>query len=129
MYQDLLGRSPDDAGVSYWTGRLTAGAQPADIAWGFAGSAEREGQRIRALYQTLLGRDPGQSEVDYWVGAFLQGAPSEDVAAGFVSSTEYYQIPGKGNRNPRDWIRAVYRDELHREATDADIGYWTLRLS
>jgi len=48
MYQDLLGRGPDQPGVQFWLKRLAAGVTPAQVAYGFAASAEREGQRITA---------------------------------------------------------------------------------
>ena len=55
MYQDLLGRTPDAAGLSYWASQLAQGALPAGVALGFAAGAEREGKRIAADYQVYLG--------------------------------------------------------------------------
>src|SRR5205807_609586 len=44
MYHDLLGRTPDQDGVSYWVDQLAHGADASLVALGFAASAEREGQ-------------------------------------------------------------------------------------
>src|SRR5439155_12081190 len=65
MYTDLLGRSADDAGLAYWTDRLSNGARPGDVALGFAAGTERETARVIADYSTYLGRSPGQPEIDY----------------------------------------------------------------
>jgi hypothetical protein len=92
MYQNLLGRQPDQQGEDYWVTQLAAGANRASVAYGFAGSAEREGQHVMALYQKYLGRTAGQSEIDYWVDQFVHhGKTNEDVVTGFVGSDEYYR--------------------------------------
>jgi RHS repeat-associated protein len=92
MYQNLLGRQPDAQGESFWVGQLAHGANRASVAFGFAASAEREGQHISANYQKYLGRKAGQSEIDYWIDQFVnRGKTNEDVVTGFVSSLEYYR--------------------------------------
>jgi hypothetical protein len=91
MYTNLLGRLPDQGGQDYWVAQLAAGANRANVAYGFAGSAERMGQNVMALYNKYLGRGAGQSEIDYWVDQFINhGQTNEDVVTGFVSSNEYY---------------------------------------
>ncbi len=59
MYQDLLGRPADLTGQSYWVEQLKQGASRSGVAYGFAASLEREGQRIQADYQTFLRRGAG----------------------------------------------------------------------
>src|SRR4029453_7729976 len=85
MYQDLLGRGPDDDGVQFWLSRLAQGATPAQIAYGFAASGEREGQRVTADYFTYLNRPPEPGAVSYWVGRFMTGTSNEDVIPGFMT--------------------------------------------
>jgi hypothetical protein len=105
MYQDLLGRTPSQAEIDYWVGRLNAGMSTTDVAYGFAASKEREGLRITADYTAFLGRSPSQSEIDYWVNLFLTGkAQNEDVVAGFISSKEYFQ---KYRADAHDWVDEV----------------------
>ncbi len=70
LYQDLLGRAPRADEVAYWVNSLNNGMSPADVAFGFASSAEREGQRVTADYQRYLGRAPSPTEVNYWVNTF-----------------------------------------------------------
>jgi len=50
-----------------------SGVSPQAVAYGFATSREREGNRVRLDYQTFLGRTPSQSEVDAWVNQFAHG--------------------------------------------------------
>ncbi|HVA45760.1 MAG TPA: DUF4214 domain-containing protein [Pirellulales bacterium] len=90
MYFDLLGRSPDVQGETYWVAALAGGAARSSVALGFAASAEREGDQVKEDYEIFLGRLPTQSEIDGWVTAFEQGLTNEDVIAGFIASDEYF---------------------------------------
>lgn len=128
MYQDLLGRTPDDVGLAYWTERLREGVSPLAIAYGFAASEERETQRITADYQLYLGRDLDPEGLRYWVDAFLRGAMNEDVVGGFVGSEEYYGSPMKGQSNRRQWVVSAFQDVFHRRASDEEIALWVSRM-
>jgi hypothetical protein len=66
------------------------------VAYGFAASAEREGQLVQQDYQRFLRRTAGAGEVAYWVNAFGQGMTNEDIVTGFVSSDEYYRAHTTG---------------------------------
>jgi hypothetical protein len=101
MYHDLLGRTPAATEVSGWVRAMAQGLTPEQVAYGFAASAEREGQRVSADYVHYLGRQPSTDEVDAWVQVFLHGASNEDVIAGFVGSPEYFQKhTGQGVGDP-----------------------------
>jgi Domain of unknown function (DUF4214) len=101
MYQDLLGRTPSQAEVDSWLQVLASGVSTTTVAYGFAASGEREGQRVTADYVQYLGRHPAASEVAGWVNAFESGtATNEDVVAGFIGSGEYFR---KQNSDTRDW--------------------------
>src|SRR5437879_382964 len=62
-----------------WVNALNHGETPEQVAYGFAASAEREGNRVRADYQTFLGRTPAPSEVTSWVKAFSNGLTNESL--------------------------------------------------
>jgi hypothetical protein len=97
MYMNLLGRLPDQQGESFWVDQLALGVSRSFVAYGFAASAEREGQHVMGNYLKYLGRAAGQSEIDYWIDQFVHhGKTNEDVVTGFVSSEEYYQRKTKG---------------------------------
>jgi hypothetical protein len=129
MYRDLLGRDPDSGGLAYWTGVLAGGANPANVAFGFAASGEREGQRVTADYQIFLGRSPDAGGLAYWVNQFLHGARNEDLVAGLVGSQEYYLNPTKGQGNRTTDGQSVYQDILHRDPTAAELAAWLAMLS
>jgi hypothetical protein len=121
LYQDLLGRNPDQVGLNAWLTALHNGQSPADIAYGFAASPEREGQRITADYQTYLSRAPEADVVSAWVANFLHGASNEDVVAGFVGSAEYF---AKHGANAQDWLFAAYQQTLGRTPDPASLDSW-----
>jgi hypothetical protein len=121
MYQDLLGRTPVQSEVDYWMGVLNKGTPTTTVAYGFAASPEREGQRITADYQTYLGRAPEAGVVGWWVNGFLSGASNENVVAGFVGSVEYYQ---QNSGDAGDWLTAAYEAILGRQASQAEVNSW-----
>jgi uncharacterized protein (TIGR03118 family) len=92
MYQSVLGRGADSAGLSYWTSQLAAGASRSSVATGFAASQERESQIVQDDYFTYLGRSASATEVSYWVSQFEQGTTNEDIVAGFIGSPEYVKL-------------------------------------
>jgi streptogramin lyase len=101
MYQDLLGRTPSQAEVDNWVQVLASGVSTTAVAFSFAASSEREGNRVTADYVQYLGRNPAAAEVAGWVNAFETGAATnEAVVAGFVGSPEYFR---KQNSEPQDW--------------------------
>jgi uncharacterized protein YkwD len=126
MYQDLLGRSAAQFEIDQWMQKMSDGMSPGDVAYGFASSPEREGQRIGNTYQVVLGRKASTPEVSYWVNRFEQGASNEDVAAGFLSSQEFYNIVGRGN--VVSWLGAVYQAVMHRSASSGELEYWQAQL-
>jgi hypothetical protein len=124
LYQDLLGRAPDAAGLQNWLDQLAVGVDPAQVAFGFAASVEREAMRIQNDYQTFLGRSASPNEINSWVSEFLRGASNENVVAGFLASAEYYASANKGNVHRVDWIGSLYRDALGRQPSATEIQYW-----
>jgi hypothetical protein len=122
MYHDLLGRTPDAAGLNNWLQQLQIGVTPVSIAYGFAASAEREGQRVLADYQRFLARTPAQSEIDFWVDQFVNhGVANEGVMAGFVASAEYFQ---QHYNDASDWLFGAYQDTLGRPPDPAAVTDW-----
>jgi hypothetical protein len=125
LYQDLLGRQPRDDEVAYWVNRLNSGTAPADVAYGFAASAERETQRVAADYVKYLARSARQDELGYWVNVFLNGADNEKVIAGFVGAQESFQVHGG---DITTWLTAAYQDILQRNADAGGTQYFLPQL-
>lgn len=90
LFQTFLSRQPDDQGLNYWLGQLSAGTSRDQVALQFATSLERAKQRISDDYFHYLGRGPDQQGIDYWVGQFANGVTNENLITDFVASSEYF---------------------------------------
>jgi hypothetical protein len=121
MYKDLLGRAPAQAEVDVWVNALNHGTSPRDVAYGFAASAEREGQRVQDDYSRFLGRPATQAEVNAWVDAFEHGASNEDVVAGFVGSQENFDRHGD---DVNTWTAGAYQSILGRQPSQIETSHW-----
>jgi streptogramin lyase len=130
MYQDLLGRTPAPQEVNGWLVAMQNGWTPAQVAYGFAASPEREAIRVQQDYQQYLGRTASAAEVNGWVNAFLNlHYSNEDVTAGFIASWEYYNNPNRGKGDNTDWLLSVYRDVLHRLPGSGELAGWLAYLA
>src|SRR5438552_17819783 len=58
LYQGLLGRSVEPAGLMSWTSALNRGLGRPQVAQSIAGSTEALGRDVQLFYQALLGREP-----------------------------------------------------------------------
>lgn len=110
LYQDILGRAPDAAGLSQYTSQLNAGITRAAIAQTMLSSAERFGKVVDQLYDTYLHRKADAAGRAHWVGTLLGGGTEEAVAASFMLSSEYAAMH-VGNT---EFVKALYRDVLGR---------------
>jgi len=128
MYADLLERTPDQAGLSYWLAQLQLGASRYQIALHIAASAEREAMVVQNDYFTFLGRDATSPDVNYWVARFSQGAENEDIVAGFIASPEYYNGATKGQSSRSGWLDSAYQDLFQRLPSGSEASYWLLLL-
>jgi hypothetical protein len=71
LYENVLGRKPDPAGLATWTGNLSSGWTRGQVLIGFSESREAIqllAPRIRTFlhYFAFLNRAPTQRELDYW---------------------------------------------------------------
>lgn len=67
-YQDLMGRPVDGGGLTYWSGRLGAGASREQVAaalWWSTGAVQA---RVGALYRQVLDRPADGGGLAYWSG-------------------------------------------------------------
>jgi len=90
-YQAFLNRTPDAGGLSYWTGRLNAGAARSAIAYAIQSSSTEGAQIIvENAYQTYLLRAPDPGGLAYWTALVQAGTPEAVIGIDFMSSAEYY---------------------------------------
>ncbi|MCJ7874807.1 DUF4214 domain-containing protein [Phaeobacter sp. J2-8] len=98
LYQTTLGRVPDAAGHSAWTGRIAVEGQAVlDVVQGFVGSPEFQAQFggldnaefVTLLYNNVLGRDPDATGLANWTGRLEDGMTRAEVVRGFSDSPEF----------------------------------------
>jgi Domain of unknown function (DUF4214) len=93
-YQQLLGRAPDAAGISYWNFLLNFGVPRSFVLNGFITSPEyntRVAHRVTAnlLYLTLLQRTGEPAGIHFWTVVQDFGVPMNSIIGSFINSPEY----------------------------------------
>jgi hypothetical protein len=126
LYQDVLGRPADSAGLAGWTQQLDAGTLTRlQVAQALIGSDEYRRGVVGRLYQTLLGRTPQPAETAGWSSFLASGNSAEDLEAIILGSPEYLQRQGGSIKN---FLTAVYLTALHRSITAGELASWTQSL-
>ena len=129
LYQDLLGRNPDPAGLAYWSSFITLGTASRNaVAAAILASPESRATEVAGWYQTDLGRttplavlktDPG---VLHWVQIIISGVRPQNVEALILSSPEYLQAYGA---SPPPVVAAWYQNVLGRSADPVGLALWS----
>lgn len=116
-----IGASPEQ--YDYWTWMARReGLQEAAL--GMARSEAYAGIIVTDLFNRVLEREPDEEGMAYWLGVLAAGTRVEEVGVYFYGSDEYY----KGAGSPEDYVRALYRNLLHRDPDDAGLKYWADKL-
>ena len=100
LYQALLQREPDAAGLAFWVGRLESGRPPSDITLGFYQSVESRRGRVIGLYGQVLRRSPDEAGLVFWAEQLLV-ADDISLAANLAAAAEYYELV-TGSGGPED---------------------------
>jgi hypothetical protein len=96
LYRNVLGRAPDQAGLSFWLDRMEGGMTRHHVLASLSESAEHR-QRVRVDgtitrgYFVLLDRVPSTTERRSWAVHLLQGGSGQDMVTLVLRSTEYAQ--------------------------------------
>ncbi|HVX64012.1 MAG TPA: Ig-like domain-containing protein [Pirellulales bacterium] len=122
LYEQVLNRDPDDAGLQYWTNLIQNGSSLAVVAQGIIESDERLNPIITNYYSQFLLRTPDASGLAYWRDQVwkVYGGP-EPVIAGMISSPEFFASAGGTNKA---WVQALYQRLLNRAADSQGLQYW-----
>jgi hypothetical protein len=127
LYQDLLGREADAAGLASWSGQLDSGATTrTQVAGAIAGSMEYRSDEVQALYQHYLHRPADPSGLATFVGFLDSGGTVEQMAAIIVGSPEYYAV--RGGNTTTGFLTALYQDALNRLPDAAGAAVFTQAL-
>jgi hypothetical protein len=115
VYQNLLGRMPEQSGLNYWVTLLQSGFPRTAVTVGIWQSPEHRGIEVDHYYQTFLHRQADPVGRAGWVGALVAGASETDVELAFLNSPEYLAQ----HVSDSAFVDALYADVLGRPA-DAD---------
>jgi hypothetical protein len=139
LYQGLLDRNADDAGMQYWTSQSGGGgASLATIADAFTASPEFAGRYgslsdaafVDLLYQNMFGRPADMQYINGWLGMLSGGASRGAVAASIAESAE---AESAGHQTVDDVahsaIYRLYEAAFGRPPDEAGDALWTTLLA
>jgi streptogramin lyase len=126
LYNMILGRAPDPAGLAGWVSALKSGTlKLPQVAADFLDSTEYLSHVVGSYYQNFLDRAASSAEIAAWVSAMQGGKSEEQVATAFFESAEFNRSHGDNST----FVQGLYNDILGRHATDAEVSAWSGALS
>jgi hypothetical protein len=114
LYQDVLGRPADDAGLAAWSGLLDQGVGRSQVVHAFLASPEYRADEVESLYRQYLHREADATGLADFSQFLAGGGTVEQAAALLAGSAEYYQVRGGGS--DAGFLAALYQDGLGRPA-------------
>ncbi len=131
LYKNLLGRESDAKGLEYWVDAVESGSlSMAQVVATMAasGEAQRDVAPVVRLYFSAFNRAPDSEGLEYWVDQVQGGMSLEDIAAGFAGSQEFAALYGM-ELSDLEFVSAVYRNVLGRDAEDDGLAYWMNQIA
>ncbi|HLJ95832.1 MAG TPA: Ig-like domain repeat protein [Gemmataceae bacterium] len=127
LYQRLLSRPPDAAGLADWVAALARGVSRSQVALAIEQSVEARSDQVQALYREYLHRSADASGLNTFVAYLGAGITVEQVSTILTGSAEYLQVRGGGTNE--GFITALYEDALHRQPDANGLAAYTQALS
>ncbi|UOA26161.1 Calx-beta domain-containing protein [Pseudosulfitobacter sp. DSM 107133] len=149
LYNNVLGRAADSAGLAGWLQQLDDGTSRQQVVIGFSESAEfKAGTATEAntytnalsgraqseflddvfrLYRATLDRDPDQRGLESWSTLLSEGQAYPSIAGGFTNSTEFRNTYGALDNN--GFVDLLYQNVLDRAADAGGLEAWLEQMS
>ena len=146
LYQNVLGRDYDTAGLNHWVNQLASGVTGSEVAYSFVFSREflnrnlSNSDFVDILYRTLMNRQADAAGRTAWVNRLNGGLPRENVFAGFINSPEFtdicaqygivrgdYTAPANGQERLA-FVSRMYQLVLGRTPEQIGLHTWTNSL-
>jgi len=125
LYDAVLRRQLDPAGLSYWAGRIDGGLPPAEVAASLARSREGWTRVVQQYDRLALDREGDPSGVTYWTNK-LQASKAPDVLlADLFGSAEADRRGGSTNAG---YVSYVSSRVLARAPDSGGLAYWTSKV-
>jgi hypothetical protein len=132
LYQNVLHRAPDAAGLAYWRTAIDSGGlSEAQVLVDFSESPENKAntptsataQSAARIYYTVLDRAPDTAGLTFWTSEISRGELGlADEADSFVKSAEF--ASRYGNLSDAAFVNQIYENALGRPADSAGLGAW-----
>ena len=126
LYQDLLHRPPETAGLVGFITALDEGQSHLQVAQSIMASHEYQAVEVQGLYHTLLHRNADAGGLAGFTSLLASGATVAQVEDILLASPEYFQVAGGTNAG---FVEALYSDLLHRQADAAGAAVWQADLN
>jgi hypothetical protein len=141
LYQNVLGREADSAGLSYWTGALGNGVLTRQqVVLGFSDSAEFKTKTAPALadglwapdpaavdvvrvYMATLDRLPDAGGLVHWTDARRAGLATREMETAFVGSGEFGAKYGATTN--AGFVDLLYQNVFGRAADADGLAFWS----
>ncbi len=120
-YTELLGRTADDGGISFWVGRLAADGAVSrqKVALSMSFSPEGATREVDRAYADLLSRTPDAEGRAFW-SDYLRSQPATTLRSQLLASDERFDNEGSATA----WLDGVYLEILGRTADPAGRDFW-----
>ena len=141
LYNQVLGRAPDDGGLQFWTSQIMAGASYSVVAEGIFESDERLDAIIAGgqlgnisypgYYPQFLLRAAEPGGLAYWKSIWQRDGGPDNVIAGMLGSPEFYASAGQDHPDLSPnaaWATALYERLLNREPDASGLQFWASNL-
>jgi uncharacterized delta-60 repeat protein len=121
VYLDLLGRTVDPAGLSFWSAFLDQGSGTrAQVVQGIEDSPEFHALVVGQLFEHYLQRAPEPAALTAATDFLAQGGTPDQAKALILGSDEYAILTGMD----APFLPAVYHDVLYRNIDPAGAQAW-----
>jgi hypothetical protein len=120
LYQALLNRAPDSAGLAFFGTQLQTGTPRAQVVQEFWRAPEHRGLEVDALFSKYLHRAADVAGRTFFIQLFLAGASKADIQADLLTSHEYLAL----HFAAADYVTALYQDVLQRDPDPTGEAVW-----
>jgi hypothetical protein len=124
LHRDVVGRSPDQASVDFWTAQVNLVGR-GQVAGYLARDPDALRRVVTQLYQQAFGRDPDLAGREYWVTQLQAGLPITQLAVVLFGSQEFFDTGGGTNAG---FVTRLYQRVFSRGPDSGGAAYWTDRL-
>jgi len=126
LYEDLLDRQAEPAGLAAWTALLALGNSRQAVVEDFLHSPEFYRVRITGFFEAFLRRGPDPGAVQFFSNELASGVTEQVVMSQIAGSQEYFNNQGGTNGG---FVTGLYNDLLGRTPDAGGFSYWSARVS